>query len=708
MSRFNSSKSNMVGVAQIATQLKSDITAQGDDFIRPGNAEAVTVSIESLDPQALSRHEASFGDVRNSIIASLEAANIEVDQDGVGLEAASIIAMGLGNPEDYHSAATRATVTAGDNVTVIPDAQGVPAMEAFDQNAIGNYQHYSLAFNLESAQQDEFGETLFPTIVLTAETGGLDVTIEQTVVHREVRRATSGDVSDFNKKKVLDAVVDHTILESDTTRIYPIVLADGSNAKFFADDAVVGKQTIVVDGAEITTAPLKPGVAVDLLAVSSSSPLNNGQELTDEDSIDSNAGLDTIYVQISDAAATKTSVVAIKVKNLPRSSFFKSPEGKSEREMSIQFSTDTVVMTSGRQDIAGAAAEALASLNDQKLNVSLQMSGTLDLETGELKLYNPAPSVSGLYAADGTQIAVNSGAGKALVDNLSFELVGYTLEAYHSNANLRHRGILGSHTGKVERYSIGFNAPITAKAPINDSKRRNASDLKTITAISRTRNANEAVSKLIARADMLKSYAEAVQGDMPLPEIEGAGRHLVNPYYAELEIDMAQVINSTKSHEKAADVSDTLVNAIRSLAYPMAQDSNYQTALETITNGRETKPRLIIATDSVLQRHILVSGDERTASIGMDHKVVTSPDKRMSGTIYLTFGREGTNGEADPLSFGAHGWIPEMVSSAQVSRGGSTAKVTTVQTRNRHIGLLPVMAKITVKNLDKVLSQKVS
>ena len=161
MSRFNSSKSNMVGVAQIATQLKSDITAQGDDFIRPGNAEAVTVSIESLDPQALSRHEASFGDVRNSIIASLEAANIEVDQDGVGLEAASIIAMGLGNPEDYHSAATRATVTAGDNVTVIPDAQGVPAMEAFDQNAIGNYQHYSLAFNLESAQQDEFGETLF-------------------------------------------------------------------------------------------------------------------------------------------------------------------------------------------------------------------------------------------------------------------------------------------------------------------------------------------------------------------------------------------------------------------------------------------------------------------------------------------------------------------------------------------------------------------
>lgn len=707
MSRFSSSQKGKVGVADIATQLKSDIATQGDEFISAGNVEAVTVSIESVAPDALSRHEAAFGDVRSNIVASLEAAGIEnPDQDSVGVEAATIIAMGLGDYEAYHDKASQPTVST-EGVTVIADGQGVPAMEAFDQSKIGNYQSYSMAFNLESAQQDEFGETLFPTIVLTPEVGGLDVNIEQTVVHREVRRAATGDVTDFNKRKVLDAVVDHTILESETTRIYPIVLDDGSNAKFFTDDAVVAKQTKSVDGVDITTAPLKPGVSVDLLALSSGSPLNGGQELTDEDSIDSNAGLDVIYVKVTDAAATKSSVIAVSVKGLPRSSFFKSPEGNSEREMSIQFSNETVVLQSDRKDIAGIAAEALASLNDQKLNITLQMSGKLDLETGELNLYSPAPSANGLFAVDGQGISINTGAGKALIDNLSFELVGYTLEAYHSNANLRHRGILGSYTGKVERYSIGFNAPITAKAPINESDKRKATDLKTITAISRTRNANDAVSKLFSRAEMLKQYAEAVAGDMPVPEIEGAGRHLVSPYYKELTIDMAAVINSTKSHEKAVDVADTIINAIRALAYPMAQDSNYQTALETITNGRETKPRLVIATDSVLQRHIMVSGDERSASIGMDHKVVTSADKRMTGEIFLTFAREAASGEADPLSFGAHGWIPEMVSSAQVSRGGSTANVTTVQTRNRHIGLLPVMARIKVINLDKVLSEKV-
>jgi hypothetical protein len=704
MSRYSNSSQKNGSVATIAIALQSEIAVRGDELINANNIDAV-ISIESADN--FGTHETAFGELKNSLKDTIESAGGFAADDSVGLEAATIIAMGLGDSSAYHEKAIQSTVSA-EGITVINDFDGSPSMEAFDNTQIGNYKHYSLAFNLESAQQDVFGETLFPTIVLTPETGGLDVTVEQTIIHREVRRAITGDVTDFSKRKVLDAVVDHTILESEATRIYPVVLADGSNAKFFVDNSVIAKQVLMVDGVEVTTAPLIPGMAADLLGLSSGSPLNNGQELTDEDSIDSNASLDVIYVKVTDAAASKTSIIAVKVNGLPRSSFYKSPEGNSDREMSIAFSNETIILTSTRKDITAVDAEGLATLNDQKLNISLQMSGKLDLETGSLNLFSPVPSVTGLYAADGTGISTSNGAGKALIDNLSFELIGYSLEAYHSNANLRHRGILGGYTGKVERYSIGLNAPITAKAPVNDSERKSASDLKAITAISRTRTSNNAVTKLLSRADMLKAYAEAVAGDMPVPEIEGAGRHLVNPYYKEVTIDMALVVNSTKSHQKADDVSAVLIDGIRSLAYPMAQDSNYQTALETITHGKETKPRLIIATDLVLQRHLIVSGDERTASVGMDNVVVTSADRRMANTIYLTFARENKTGEADPLSFGVHGWIPEMVSSAQVSRGGSTSKVTTVQTRNRHIGLLPIMAKITVKNLEQVLSSKIS
>lgn len=711
MSRLKKENAQGTGLAVVANEFKTTIASQGTELLNERNA-GIVVSNESASDLDLGQQQSAYADVEGAVRdVVVSAESIEAhDVNDIGLEAATIVAMGLGDHGAYHEAAKQDAVEEK-GVTVIGDEMGVPAMEAFDETQIGNFGHYSMAFNYQAAHQDDFAETLFPTIVLTPEVGGLDIEIEQTMVQREVRRAMTGEVTNFNKQKVLDAKRDHTILASDVTRIHPVVLPDDANSQFFVDKALVAPETIEVDGVSITTAPIKPGVAVDLLGLSAASPLNNGQELTDEDSIDPRANLERVYFKVVDATdpgAPKTSVVAFNLNGLPRTSFYKSPEANDQRELTINFSNEGLTLASGLKDHAGNAAEALAVLGDRKLLIVGEMSGTMNVETGTTRLFGPAPMVAGLYGADGSKLSTTEGTGKAVVDALSFELIGYTLEAYHSNANMRHRGLMGSWSGKVERYAVGFKSPLTAKAPVNDAERRRATDLKTITALARTRNENDAVTKLIDRAESLAAYANAVKGDMPTPEIEGAGRHYVDPYYAELELDMAAVINSTKSHERAIDITDTIVNAIRSLAYPMAQDSNYQTALEMITNGRETKPRLVLATDSVIQRHIMVSGDERTASIGMSHKVITSPDDRMEGVIYGTFAREAKKGEADPLSFGAHAWIPEMVSSAQVTTGGSTAKVTTIQPRSRHVALLPVMFKITIKNLDKALNEKIS
>lgn len=711
MSRLKKENAQGTGLAVVAAEFKTTIAAGGTDLLTPRNA-GIVVSNESVADLDLAQQQSAYGDIETQVkdvIVSAESID-EHEVNNIGLEASTIVAMGLGDAGVYHEAAV-ADAADEKGVKLIGDDMGVPAMEAFDETEIGKFGHYSMAFNYQAAQQDEFAETLFPTIVLTPENGGLDIEIEQTMVQREVRRAMTGEVTNFNKQKVMDAKRDHTILASDVTRIHPVVLPDAANAQFFTDKALVPAETLEVDGVSITTAPIKPGVAVDLLGLSAASPLNNGQELSDEDSIDPRANLERMYFKVTDKTdpnALVTSVVAFNLLGLPRTSFYKSPEAKDQRELTINFNNEGLTLTAAMKDHAGQDATALASIGTRKLLIVGEMSGTMNVETGTTRLFGPAPMIAGLYSEDGTKLSTKDGAGKTLLDNLEFELVGYKLEAYHSNANMRHRGLMGSWSGKVERYAVGFKAPVTAKAPVNEAEKRRATDLKTITAIARTRNENDAVTKLVDRAESLKAYASAVKGDMPTPEIEGAGRHYVDPYYQELEIDMAAVINSTKSHERAIDITDTIVNAIRSLAYPMAQDSNYQTALEMITNGRETKPRLVLATDSIIQRHIMVSGDERTASIGMDHKVVISPDDRMEGVIYGTFAREAKKGEADPLSFGAHAWIPEMVSTAQVTVSGSTAKVTTIQPRSRHIGLLPVMFKITIKNLDKALNEKIS
>lgn len=710
MSRFTTEQGKQPGVAGIAAGFKSAIADQGDEFISPEAGNSV-VSIES-HKEISSDAAAHFTDVKGAVVGVLEEAEISVEQADVRVEAASIAAMGLGDADGYFAKATQEAVSV-EGMNLVADADGVDlhaGLESFDQSSIGDHREHTLAFNFEAVRQDVFGEALFPTIVQTPEAGAIDVRVEQTVVHKEVKRAISGDVTDFGKNKVLDAYSDHTILASEHTRIYPVKLESGDNAKYFVDEAVIGAQVIEVDGADVRTAPLKPGVESDLLALSQAAPANGGQRLTDEDALDARIGLKNIYIKIddaTDAGNVKTSIVAMKVKDLPKSTFFKGPEQNTDRELTLAFNNETLGVDAKTQSIAKVDAAALAVLGDRRMNISVKMSGTVDLETGALNVFGAAPTIGGLYLADGTKASLASGDGKAIADALSFEVVGYDVDAMHANSNMRYRGLIGSYVGKTERYAIGFQPPITAKAPVNEAEKRHAGDLKTITAISRARTANNAVTKLLERADMLKAFAEAVKSGMPTPEVEGAGRHLVKPWYREIELDLLQVVDSNKTHQKAADIKAAIVNAIRSLVYPMAQESNYQTVLEAITNGNETVPRLVIATDSVLQQHIMVDGDDRTA-IGFDHKVVVSPDTRIENQIFLTFVRKIAKSEPDAMSFGAHGWIPEMVASASISQGGSTAKVTSVQPRSRHFCLCPVLAKITVKNLDKALESKLS
>jgi hypothetical protein len=74
----------------------------------------------------------------------------------------------------------------------------------------------------------------------------------------------------------------------------------------------------------------------------------------------------------------------------------------------------------------------------------------------------------------------------------------------------------------------------------------------------------------------------------------------------------------------------------------------------------------------------------------------------MYGKIVISMGRAGAEGP-DPLYFGAHGWMSELIATMPVSRGGQVSKEATVQPRTLHINNMPVLAIITVQGLTKVL-----
>ena len=300
---------------------------------------------------------------------------------------------------------------------------------------------------------------------------------------------------------------------------------------------------------------------------------------------------------------------------------------------------------------------------------------------------------------------MTSGPAKALVDLLALaKFTDYDVISSRTNSNRRTAGLQADVQEFTDRHPITLGSPLSAPAPITAP--RDGTDLQTLNSMSNVRSTNQSITTLLNYAETLKAYvAAAAKGVMP--EVEGAGRYLLNkPFYEEIELKLDEQVNSLTSADRAEDVSALIVNTIREVAYSMYVETGYQAALDIISGGAAQAPTLLIGTDPNLVRHIWVNGDPRTAGIAFQHSIVSDLDSRLKDTIFLTFTRQEAVAGPDPLSFGTHAWTPPLASVVNVNKNGANIRQAMVQPRNRHINHLPVLAKITVTGLTKALTAK--
>lgn len=453
---------------------------------------------------------------------------------------------------------------------------------------------------------------------------------------------------------------------------------------------------------DVKTRPLKIGRKVDLLGVSQHPKLVGAGIIDHTDAIGSQMQLDKLYLE----EATEGKVLRFNVNRLPRSSFLKSVEG-GDREKSLNFRSDALLINGDTTAADGSEPVFLSDVRTKNYNVrlSLNVTGNAHVEYGTIQVGAMPVTVAEITDEDGNQISLTEGTGAVIVGKVeALQVVGYELQAARTNSNRRTRGLLINSMPETERFEIPLGAPISAPSPVGSD--RDTRDLDSLIAAARIRNSNNAVTTLLNYADTLRAYVDNRRHGHGNPSIEGMGRHLVVPFYEEMYINIKDSINSVKSKDRAEDINAVLVNAVRDLSYRMYRDSAYQAALDASSIGGK-KPQLLVGTDSVIQRHLMVAGDERTFGIAFeDAKVVTSFDSRMDNKIILTFARQGTAGQPDPLSFGCHAWIPELTSSIMVSRDGATYQEAMVQPRSRHINNLPIMAVIHVEGLEDVLTSR--
>lgn len=714
MSKFKDPNESAIGdFASMVNPLDVIMKDRGDQYVSPDAARCL-VSNEGFYGTTADDVKVEFNTIASELGAI--AQEYEIDLTPAQKEAGTIAAMSSIDPISYHNLATSMESSNFDNDTVEVNINNAgdygtidyldkTSLESFDERNLKSTIAVSTVYNIASAKQDDFAETFYPTTVITPDQVGLSMKINRSVIFGEVRHKLSGEETDFNKKNLIEAYADPTILESKATKVIPYLAPDDSNKQFFVDTTLLAPKTVDLDGVSVITSALATGVTMDILGLSQAPGVLDGNVMDSTDSLDSRLALSQVYMEVSNTTTKK--LVAFNVHNLSRSAYNKSIEGASN-EMELDFRTDAFILRNSTTDISGATLlSQFDDLGNYQLQFKSVITGTANLETGSLGVFATNMVLENVWDKTGnSKIALDDASLKAALAEVNFSIIGYDIEAYRTNTNLRTRGMILDTTSYTEGYKVRLGAPISVPAPIN-SVGRPGVDLKALISATRVRTANNAVTSLLNFISRMKTYSTSIAANEPAPAVEGIGRFLIKPTYRERTIDLTQVVDSQKSSEKAEDIRSVLVEAIRHEVYRMVVDSNYQVALDFDTGAGGTAPKVIIGTDPVLTRYIIEFGDERTLANGIsDFSIVNTPDVRMKNKIILTFTREGR--EADPLSFGTHVYMPELTTTVQVTRNGATTKENQVQPRDLHVNNLPIVAIIYVENLDTILYDKVT
>ncbi|ANH52097.1 putative major capsid protein [Erwinia phage vB_EamM_RAY] len=719
----------LLHVAKTADML-SRIQSQINGGHASGDATAVkSYGMESLDGNTLGAQETAIKNgisVITDVIAQGTASQGQ-SYAGNGLEGfsdaqiqAASIALTIGGDFQGYIGALKnnsnRAMSASDLSLVSGSRYGSANMkqgygtEAFEQaQSFVPQQNATVEYNLKAAKQDAVGEAFFPTTTLTPNDIGLSVTVPVDIVEPFIKHKANGEVTDWQRKKLINAMRDPTILRNDAIKLIPYRPLDGSNDAQFA--VGVPKFNEIQGGEEVPTGALKPGIKIGFMGLCSTPSLVQAGALEASDQIDTGARLQYIWIEVANASGTKE-LFKLRTDHLDRSTFQKSQEG-DKFETSLDFSNITIALNDLNKTTDNTDSALLAPLvtSGQQAILALDIKGTMNHEKGSLVVNSLTnPSIIRVYDTVAKEDAnTKSGALRDAIDALTITFKGYFVRANLRNSNFRTREQRVDRQTSVYKYMVQLGAPITAIAPVTDAwGPKESIAVETLSNATYARNSAMAISRLLDYVETIRDAGVTNNGLWQRYDensIEGVGKAVVDPWYGEGSFDISKVVNGVKSSQTRDDVSEKILNILRTYAYRMNAESGYNVALQMLYN--EVQPTLVIATDNIIAQYLMEVGDLRTAGISFKVHVATTNNIEMRGKIIMTLSRMKSGG-LDLLTFGMHLWVPEIVATVNVMRNGTYIEETMVQPRNLHVVVCPIVANITITGLEEAYTGKIT
>lgn len=582
------------------------------------------------------------------------------------------------------------------------------SQESFDENNISGLATHNAIVNMLASRQEPAMEALFPTKVYAATDTGINLSVDQQEVIREVRHPNNGQKIELDRKRLLRGFIDHTILAGSTIDLIPWANPTGEADDNFVDPAIIANKTIKYDKeVAVPTRPLAINKEFNLLGLSQHPGVTKNNQLDISDQIAYGVKLTNLYLAIKDGAAAEA--FRFPVSQLSRNDFIKSTQGKG-RSTTLNFMTNDLLIDSTITDIAGVVPTDLkADIIDPDLVVRLKVSvtGHMDLNLGDTEVNASPVTVSEVIDDQGNKIDLKAGQGLAVVNllqTLNIRVIGYDLDAKASNSNWRFDGPLIDVTPHNEIYLIPPGSPITVITP--PLEQQNGRKIQGMANAVKIVTTNNAVTTMLNYFGELLTYRDAASRGIDV-RLHGIARYLVDVYANYIPIDVADRVKNIESHERHESVTSVLVYQLRTEAWNMYRDSNYGSAMKVQTGNSTEKPHVVIVTDSIIARHLnTVKGEaqiERMLGDRMTCEVHIIDDLRIKGKIYMTFGR-GRPGVEDLLGFGVHAYVPELSQQLTVDRQGATRTINRMIPRNFHLPILPIMVCFEINNLEEALN----
>ena len=577
-----------------------------------------------------------------------------------------------------------------------------------DSVTLDKHMGASLRFNVEAARQSEFSEAFFHTLVLDPSEVGLMLEIEKTMVHTSVRHAINPkDNKPFVRRNILDAATDPEVLEDNSVKFIPHMVEDGSNAENFAPTSLCTPSELIVGNYSIRTNPLLVnGEEKLLLSLSAHPGLVTSGMLDESDEFDGRFALDNIYINFRkpNETAEQGKLVKFKTLNLARASFNKSQEGDG-KEMSLDFTDSTFMITAETTAIDSSAVPALETLQATKWKMKIRVNATarVNLQTGYESFTPGVCKVVEVIDENGNSRKLTDPAVKAVLEGFKFELYCYDYAATRSNINRRSKGKLLDTQVFRERMKIQLGSPLTSRKPVGRTD--NSAAVTSLITAARLRNDNQGITKLLSYTEQLKDVVAGITDEYELVSIEGIGRHYIRPWCEVMPMDLTEgVVAALQSSDKAFQMASAILTNIRRQVAQAYRESRFQVALEMLSGYSKSKPTVVIGTDIETANWLQEKGDMRSLGDQFTYRIVTTNDKRFVGRIQWVFEveKEGYS----PLGFGNMIWVPELITDTNLTRNDAVANEITVQPRTYHMVTCPITGVIELIGLHEYLAQK--